>query len=111
MGCDYYEISYITVVFKDGTQISADYEKKPIYGYYFTHDEDMLNEFKIEEEKWINEIQTKKILYENNTWIITNPTKIDYYNNLLSQKGENISTSISQNNIQTIYTSLYRMKR
>jgi len=111
MGCDYYEISYIEVTFNNGNDVNVNYEKNPIYGKHFSYDVDMMGDFEKQEQKWINDVQPKKILYENDKWIITNQDRIIFYLNFISTKLEDVNNKILNKEIKTICTGSYRMER
>lgn len=82
MGCDYYVITYLSVLLKNNKTEKIELSKDPHYVFYYDSDEET-DRYVIERE--IKMYKKSKIIYENNEWLIKNKEKIEFYKKLLKE--------------------------
>lgn len=98
MGCSYYRNYGVAAYFKNGAYITEKYNQDDVYGYHFNYDEDLSGDFERNEEKWMNDEYSNKIIFNDCEWLIDNQSQINFYINTIKPIYENKYNSLSTRN-------------
>ena len=93
MGCDYYECMYLAIEYNLNGKVETDYKLLSKLEHWFsgTVDSDSEGDYDRKLEQEMNNIEKrygKKIIYEDNKWLISSKDKIEEYKKYLPNNGQ-----------------------